>query len=133
MGLGALNPSRYGELCADALPKVIANQREFDRMTVELERLAFRPDPSPEETALAELLSRLVQDYDDRRHPLPSLPPHAMIRFLMQQRGLRQADLLPVFGSRSVVSDVLSGKREPSKTHVRRLAEFFHAPADLFL
>jgi len=133
MGLRALNPARYGELCAGALPKVIANEREFDRMAQTLERLAFRPDLSPEETALAELLARLVQDYDDRRHPLRKLPPHAMIRFLMEQRGLRQADLLPVFGSRSVASDVLSGKREPSKAHIRRLVEFFRAPAELFL
>jgi len=133
MGLRALNPTRYGELCAGALPKLIANEREFDRMALTLERLAFRPDPSPEETALAELVARLVQDYDDRRHPLPALPPDAMIRFLMEQRGLRQADLLPVFGSRSVASDVVSGKREPSKTHVRKLAEFFQVPAELFL
>lgn len=133
MGLRALNPARYGELCASALPKVIANEREFGRMARTLERLAFRPDPSREEAALAELLSRLVQDYDDRRHPLPSLPPHAMIRFLMEQRGLRQADLLPVFGSRSVASDVLSGKREPSKAHIRKLAEFFRAPPAVFL
>jgi HTH-type transcriptional regulator/antitoxin HigA len=129
----ALNPSRYGELCAGALPKVIASEREFDRMAQTLVRLAFRPDPSPEETALAELLARLMQDYDDRRHPLPNLPPHAMIRFLMEQRGLRQTDLLPVFGSRSVASDVLSGKREPSKRHIRKLAEFFRAPVELFL
>jgi HTH-type transcriptional regulator/antitoxin HigA len=56
-----------------------------------------------------------------------------MIRFLMDRRGLRQADLLPVFGSRSVASEVLSGKREPSKTHIRRLAGFFHVSAELFL
>lgn len=133
MGLRALDPARYGELCAEAVPKVIANVREFDRMAKALEDLAFRADPSPEETALAELLARLVQDYDDRRHPLPSLPPHKMIGFLMEQRGLRQADLLPIFGSRSVVSDVLNGKREPSKTHIRKLAGFFRTPAELFL
>jgi HTH-type transcriptional regulator/antitoxin HigA len=56
-----------------------------------------------------------------------------MIAFLMDQRELRQADLLPVFGSRSVVSDVLNGKREPSKAHVRKLAEFFHISAEVFL
>jgi HTH-type transcriptional regulator/antitoxin HigA len=51
----------------------------------------------------------------------------------MEQRGLRQADLLPVFGSRSVASDVLAGKREPSKAHIRKLADFFHVSPELFL
>jgi antitoxin component HigA of HigAB toxin-antitoxin module len=41
----------------------------------------------------------------------------------MSQRGLRPSNLLPIFGSRRVASDVLSGKREPSKAHVRKLAE----------
>jgi len=58
---------------------------------------------------------------------------HKTIAFLMQQRGLRQVDLLPVFGSRSVASDVLNGKREPSKDHIRKLADFFHlSPAAFF-
>ena len=43
------------------------------------------------------------------------------------------ADLLPIFGSRSVASEVLAGKREPSKAHIRKLAEFFRVSADLFL
>lgn len=52
---------------------------------------------------------------------------------LMEHRGLRQADLLPVFGSRSVASDVLSGKRELSKAHIRGLAGFFRlSPAAFF-
>jgi len=133
MGLRAFNPIRYGELCAKAIPKVIADDREFDRMTRKLEDLAFRNKPTAEEAALAELLTALIQAYDDRHHPLPKLPPHKMISFLMNQRHLHQADLLPVFGSRSAASDVLSGKREPSKAHIRRLAEFFESPADLFL
>jgi HTH-type transcriptional regulator/antitoxin HigA len=56
-----------------------------------------------------------------------------MIAFLMDQKHLRQADLLPVFGSRSVASEVLAGKREPSKAHIRKLAAFFHTSAELFL
>ena len=133
MGLRAINPIRYGELCAEAVPKVIGDDREFDRMTKKLEDLTFRGKSTAEETALAELLATLIQAYDERHHPLPQLPPHKMISFLMNQRHLRQADLLPVFGSRSAASDVLKGKREPSKAHIRKLSQFFKAPADLFL
>ena len=75
----------------------------------------------------------LIQDYDDKNHELPEATPDGMIRFLMERRGPKQADLLPVFGSRSVASDVINGKREPSKMHIRKLAEFFHVSPALFL
>ena len=106
----------------------------------ELERLAHQLESldrlgrklTPEEKALEALLSRLIENYDERIE-LAVLPAHITIAFLMQQRGLRQADLLPVFGSRSVASDVLNGKREPSKDHIRKLADFFHlSPAAFF-
>ena len=133
MGVSTLNPKKYGRLCEEVLPKVIENDQEFDRLVAKMEAIDRKPNPTPEEEALSALLMKLIQDYDDTHHPLPDLPPHKMIRFLMDHRNLRQSDLLPIFGSRSVVSDVVSGKREPSKAHIRKLANFFHLPADLFL
>ena len=127
------NSRTSGRLCADVVPKVIESDKEFDRLVGKMEALDLKKNPTPEEQALSALLARLIQDYDDRYHALPALPPNKMIAFFMDQRELRQADLLPVFGSRSVVSDVLNGKRLPSKAHVRRLAEFFHISAELFL
>jgi antitoxin component HigA of HigAB toxin-antitoxin module len=47
-------------------------------------------------------------------------------------RHLGQRDLIPIFGASSVISDV-SGKRSISKAHARKLAEFFHAPLNLFI
>jgi HTH-type transcriptional regulator/antitoxin HigA len=114
------------------LPKVIKTDEEFDRLVEVMESLDRKPDATVEEAALRDLLEKLIKDYDDQ-FELPEVPPHKMIAFLMEHRGLRQADLLPIFGSRSVASDVLAGKREPSKAHIRKLAEFFHVSADLFL
>jgi HTH-type transcriptional regulator/antitoxin HigA len=133
MGLTALNPAKYGRLCATVVPKVIESDEEFDRLVEQMEALDRKENPTPEEDALSALLMKLIQDYDDLHYPLPDVPPHKMIAFLMDQKHLRQADLLPVFGSRSVASEVLAGKREPSKAHIRKLAEFFHVSAELFL
>jgi HTH-type transcriptional regulator/antitoxin HigA len=133
MGLTALNPAKYGRLCATVVPKVIESDEEFDRLVEQMEALDRKENPTPEEDALSALLMKLIQDYDDLHYPLPDVPPHKMIAFLMDQRHLRQADLLPVFGSRSVASEVLAGKREPSKAHIRKLAAFFHTSAELFL
>jgi HTH-type transcriptional regulator / antitoxin HigA len=126
-----LNPAKYGKLCADAIPKVI--DAEFDRMVAKMEALDRRKNPTPEEEALSELLATLIEDYDDRHYPLPDVGPHEMIRYLMEQRGLKQADLVELIGSRSQVSDMVTGKRGVSKAQARKLAEFFKVSPALFI
>ena len=88
---------------------------------------------TPEEDALLELLVDLVHDFEERRYPLPSSPPHKMLAFLMEQRGLKPGDLWPVVGSKSRVSEILSGKRTISKEQAKRLAAFFHVGVELFV
>lgn len=136
MAVTAISPLKYGKLLAKALPKVIETREEFDRYVAMMEQLDRRAEMgaalSPEEEMLLALLEQLVKDYDDQIE-LPDVPPHKMIAYLMEQRGLRQADLLPIFGARSAASDVISGKREPSKAHIRKLADFFHVSPELFL
>ena len=87
---------------------------------------------SPEEDALASLIEKLVVDYEDE-HSTPDVPAHWMVQFLMEQRGLKQADLVPVLGSRAQVSDLVNGKRGISKAQVKKLAEYFGVSAELFL
>ena len=134
MGLTAINPIRYGRLLARTQPKVIESDREFQAVVERLEKLDFASGSlTPEERTLQALLAKLIEDYDARRHPLPRLEARKMLAFLMEQRDLRQRDLIPVFGSSSVVSNVVNGKREISKTQARRLADLFGVPADLFI
>ncbi|PYS09691.1 MAG: transcriptional regulator, partial [Acidobacteria bacterium] len=67
-------------------------------------------------------------------HPLiPKLGPQEALQALLESRNLRQVDLLPIFGSRSRVSDAVSGKREISKSQARKLGEFFSVSPDLFI
>jgi HTH-type transcriptional regulator/antitoxin HigA len=133
MGTLNISQTRYANLLAKARPKVIESDEELARFASMLEDLDRLTRPlTPEERWLESLLARLISDYEESVS-MPDLPVTAVINHLMEQRGLRQADLLPVFGSRSVASDILSGKREPSKAHIRRLAEFFRlSPAAFF-
>ena len=130
-GIGPINPARYGKLCAAVVPKLVESDDEFDRLVEAMETIDFEANPTPEEWTVSALLARLIQDYDDQHHALPEAPPSEVIVFLMNQRGLRPSNLPPIFGSRSVASDVLSGKREPSNAHVRKLSEFFHVSTEL--
>ena len=76
---------------------------------------------------------RLIKDYEGDHHPLPDPSPHEMLVYLMEQRSLRQADLLPIFKSRGYVSDVVNARRAISKVHARQLAGFFKVSAELFI
>lgn len=131
-----ISPAKYGRLLTKVQPRVIETDEEFDRCVAAMEALDMRSERGerlgPEERALLALLERLVRDYDERIE-LPEVSGVEVLRHLMEHNGLTQADLLPVFKSRSVASAVLAGKRELSKAHIRALADFFHlSPAAFF-
>jgi HTH-type transcriptional regulator/antitoxin HigA len=133
MALATINDAAYGKLLARALPRVIKTEAENQRMIAELERLDARGDLMPEEEDLAELMTLLVRQYEESKYPLGHAEPVEALRVLMEDRGIRQRDLITVFGSSSVVSNVLNRKRAISKAHARQLAEYFHVPASLFI
>jgi len=128
-----INPAKYGKLCANVIPKIIESDEEFDRLVEKMEALDRKEDSTPEEDALSGLLMKLIQDYDDKYYPVPDSKPHEIVRHLMEQRGLKQADLVPLIGSRSQVSDMVTGKRGVSKAQARKLGEFFHVSPALFI
>ncbi|MGA3027675.1 MAG: transcriptional regulator [Bryobacteraceae bacterium] len=130
-----LDTKRYGRLLANALPTVIKSEDENTRMLAIIEDLMAKGERNltPEEDALLELLVDLVHDFEEQRYPLPSSPPHQMVAFLLEQRGLKASALWPVLGSKGRVSEVLSGKRGVSKEQARKLAAFFHVGVDLFI
>ena len=128
-----IDEKKYGRLLRKTLPKVIETDEELDRMVELLEGLSIpERDLTPEEDAIASLLERLIQDYDDKV-VLPEVPPHEMVRYLMEQRNLKQVDLVPVIGTRAQVSALVNGKRGISKAQAKKLAEFFHTSVELFI
>jgi HTH-type transcriptional regulator/antitoxin HigA len=112
----------------------IRTESENERVIAELERLDTRGRAlTREEAKLGQLMTLLVRQFESERYPLGHAEPIEALCALMEARGLRQRDLIPVFGASSVVSDVLSGKRSISKTHARKLAERFNVAAGLFI
>lgn len=127
------NHEEYAHLLRDALPHVIHTEAENDRCTALLEGLLRKKRPTAEEKRLAELLTLLIEEFEQQRYaPSGTAGPIDILRHLMDANGLRQVDLLDVFGTPSVVSEVLSEKRELSKTHIAKLTERFHLSPALF-
>jgi HTH-type transcriptional regulator / antitoxin HigA len=130
----AVDSKRYGRLLARKLPAVIRTEEKNERLIAELQDLDDRYDQlTPEEREYAELLGVLIEAFEDANYALEGSTPHSRLLSLMEEHGLRQRDLLGVFGSRGIASEVVSGKRAISKAQAKKLAELFHAPADLFL
>ena len=130
--MAVIDNASYAGLLAGALPKVIETDEENERIIRELEQLDSLSSMTPEQESLAELLTVLVERFERRYEPQP-VPPLESLKALMEDRGLRQRDLIAVFGSSSVASDVLNGKRAISKQHARKLAEHFNVPVSLFI
>ncbi len=129
-----VDPKRYGKLLARTLPAVIRTEEENKRVAAELRALDERYDRlSPEERELANLMTVLIEAFEEKHYALQASTPHSRLRTLMAEHGLRQRDLLHVFGSRGIASEVVNGKRAISKSQARALAAIFHVPADLFL
>jgi HTH-type transcriptional regulator/antitoxin HigA len=80
-----------------------------------------------------ELLTLLVEQYEQEHYPIPPADPASVVRFLIEQQNLRQRDLIPEFGSESAVSMFLAGQRNLTIEQVRRLSARFKLPADVFI
>lgn len=77
--------------------------------------------------------ARLIEAYERARWPRKAPPLPHLLTYLMEQHDLTRADFVPLLGTASRVSEVMSGKRELSMAMIKRLRERFHVPADLLI
>lgn len=110
---------------------VIENDIDHAQAKALIEKLMGSNDPADRARLTAQ--ARLVDAYERARWPrrAPSLPD--LLTYLMDQHGLSRADLVPLLGTPSRVSEVLTGKRELSMSMVRKLRDRFHISADLLI
>ncbi len=113
---------------------MLRSETEYKLAEEEITKLLRKGDGlSPEKDRLLDLLSALVERYEDETEHFPASPPHRMLRFLMEQNDLQQVDLVKIFGSSGRVSEVVNGKRSISKAQAKALGEFFKVSPELFI
>jgi HTH-type transcriptional regulator/antitoxin HigA len=125
--------SEYASLLTSTLPAVIRSEAENERhiaMLEELDRKGGRM--SAAERRMAELLTLLIEDFEEKHYALKAASPVDVLNELMLANNLKQKDLLDVFGTPSIVSEVLHGKRQLTTEHIRRLSKRFHASPEVF-
>ena len=126
------NSVLYGRLLAKAAPKIIRSEAENEHYIEMLYALEQKPSLTREQRELADLLTLLIENFEEKRYKPPKATPIQSLAFLMEQRGLRQRDLVSIFGTRSTVSEVMSGKRELTKLQIARLSDYFHVSPEIF-
>src|SRR5688572_12724971 len=98
MSATLLDERKYKQLLGRALPVVIQSDDEYRRLLDSTRELMEQPeaDLSEEENRLLELLGVLIEEYEDRVHPLPKAEPHKMLGYLLEQKGMKPSDLWSV-------------------------------------
>ena len=121
----------YKELLADVLPAPIETEAQNEAALQKIEELMAHGGESEEK--LADLLTVLVEAFEAKHYPVPKASPVKVLSHLMDAQRLKQKDMLGIFGTPSIVSEVLSGKRGLTVDHIKKLARKFHVSPVLFL
>jgi len=115
----------------DAKLIVIDNEIELARARALVDRLMGSDDAA--DIARLEAQARLIAAYEEKKWPRRAPSPAAIISYLMDQHGVTRAQLVPILGTASRVSEVLRGRKGLSMAMVQRLRARFRVPAELLL
>src|SRR6266508_4145898 len=107
-------------------PRVNHEEAQLDATERQIEKLLTLSERTEAQEAYLDLLSTLMQEWESSTVEIPPLPAADVVRFLCEMRGVPQRALVPIFGTASIVSEVLAGKRDLQRKHIAGLAAFFH-------
>ena len=134
MSATLLDERQYRKLLDVTLPVAIRTEAEYHRLLGAAAALMDKREDemSEEEGRLLELLGILIDEYENRAHPLPKAEPHKMLAYLLQEKNMKPSDLWTIL-PKSRASEILNGKRGISKAQARQLAELLRVPVELFV
>ena len=116
-------------------PHVLRTAAEYEAAVAEIDTLLdAEPAPGSPDAERLEFLAVLVEAYEDAHVPeLPRATPAEVVAFALEQQGRQRAELAPIMGGRSRVSEFFTGKRPLSMTQVRALRDTLGLPADVLI
>lgn len=112
--------------------KLIKTKKEYAQALSRIEEI-FDAKPRTQEFDELELLVKLVEIYEEEKFPIDFPDPVSAIKFRMEQQGLTNSDLIQYIGSKSKVSEVLSGKRQLSLNMIRKLSAGLNIPLEILI
>ncbi len=124
----------YREILLSKLPHPIHNDDEANRVREEIQSLVRSHSRTEGEEEYLSLLGQLLSAWESGRYTAPTVSGVDVLRCMLEDNGMKQAELVgPVFTSAGIVSEILSGKRQLTLSHIQKLAAFFHTSPAIFV
>lgn len=112
--------------------KPIKNEKDYGAALARMEEI-FDAAEDTKEGDEAEILSLMIEDYENRHYPLEPPDPIDAIRIRMEEQNMQQKDLVEYFGSKSIVSEILNRKRKLTVEMIRKLNSGLDIPASVLI
>jgi HTH-type transcriptional regulator/antitoxin HigA len=125
--------SAYLDLLAGFPPRPIANQAQLQETQEVINLLLDKESLSQNEQDYLNVLGTLVSEYEEIAATIPDIYGVELLKVLLEERNIRQKDLVHIFKTESIISAILNGHRRLTVEHIQKLAEYFHvSPAAFF-
>jgi len=110
----------------------IRNKVDYHDALAAATELASRSDLTSEQADYLEVLTEVIADYEERRFEMSKHSPQEILEFLVEENQMSGSDLGRILGSRTLGPALLRGERSLSKTHIKKLADYFSVSPALF-
>jgi HTH-type transcriptional regulator / antitoxin HigA len=128
-----INLKVYSQLVAEVTPKVIETEDEYEQFLAVAERLTFKQDQTPEESALYDLVTMLVETYESQHYSIEKSSPAEVLEHIIESSGIDVTDLAEIFGSIETLDRVLAGQELINTSQAKALADRFKLSPQIFL
>ena len=128
-----INLKVYSQLVAEVTPKVIETEDEYEQFLAVAERLTFKHDQTPEESALYDLVTMLVETYEAQHYQIDSSSPAEVLEHIIESSGIDRSELVDIFGSIETLDRVLVGQELINTSQAQALAARFKLSPQLFI
>lgn len=124
--------SDYIELLISFPPKSIKSEEDLEKTQEIVDNLLDKEELTEAEEEYLDLLGTLIHEYEQAQNLIPDIYGVDLLKVLINELNLKQKDLVPIFKTESIVSDVLKGKRKLTVEHIQKLAEYFNVSPAVF-
>jgi HTH-type transcriptional regulator / antitoxin HigA len=128
-----INLKVYSQLVAEVTPKIIETEDEYEQFLAVAERLTFKQDQTPEESALYDLVTMLVETYESQHYSIEKSSPAEVLEHIIESSGIDVTDLAEIFGSIETLDRFLAGQELINTSQAEALADQFKLSPQIFL
>lgn len=126
------NNSSYTDLLISFPPRPIKSEEDLETTQVVVDNLLDKGELTESESDYLDLLGMLIHEYESKQDLVPDIYGVELLKVFMSELNLKQKDLVAIFKTESIVSEILNGKRQLTVEHIQKLAEFFNVSPSVF-